>query len=337
MRAIRSFQCGVSARRAAIPSISLCAKEPWSSSSLHFRNAHTATGKPTNISPDGVIVKSIFNVPELVHADPNAHAHTRMSLPRFMLSRIATHPQHYTALIDGCNKLSYTYGELHANCFTLAHVLRGLEGLSMGDVIGVMSPNHINYFMTVWAAGLNEYVSTPINHLYTEEEVRFQLKHTRAKVIVAHTVCLERAAKVAAELGIKHVIVIDGDAHPTHHTVSQLINKRRTGLKNQQKQDDDNVFRGTGKPGDGFDSNSNFILPFSSGTTGTPKGVMLSHRNIISNCLQTLVFDGKTLGPDAQGKQQANICPLPYFHIYGEVSPVHFVTVVMPVIGFQAI
>lgn len=255
------------------------------------------------MATENVIVKSIFDVPEL-KTDL-----VKMSLPQFMLNRINQFNPNHVALVDGCNNISVTYGEMYSGVYNLAHAFRDC-GFEKGAVIGVMSPNQVNYFSTVWAAGLNEYVSTTINHLYTEEELKFQLAHTRAKAIVAHTMCLEKATKVANELGIS-VIVMDGDTHPTYKTINSMIKSK------QSVHTDNSIFRGTGKSNDRFDSNSTFILPFSSGTTGKPKGVMLSHRNIITNCLQTLVNDGKTLAADEQGNQRANICPLPYFHIYG--------------------
>jgi 4-coumarate--CoA ligase len=249
----------------------------------------------------GVVVKSLFNLPEL------SSNLVKMSLPQFMLKRIKEFPANDIAVVDGCNNVSMTYSEVHRNTFILGHAFRKLR-LPAQTAVGLISPNQINYFTTIWALGLNELVSTPINHLYTEEEIKYQLSLTKAKVVIAHSTYLEKAAKVADELGIK-VFVIDGDSHPSFTTINQLIADQAS------IQTDDSLFRGTGL--DTFDSNSNFILPFSSGTTGKPKGVMLSHRNIITNCLQALVNEGKSLRAGEDGQQRANICPLPYFHIYG--------------------
>lgn len=62
------------------------------------------------------------------------------------------------------------------------------------------------------------------------------------------------------------------------------------------------------------DANSTATIPFSSGTTGLPKGVVLSHRNLVSNMLQLYQQETKHLGKDA-----VVLVPLPFFHIYGLV------------------
>lgn len=59
-------------------------------------------------------------------------------------------------------------------------------------------------------------------------------------------------------------------------------------------------------------------MPYSSGTTGLPKGVQLTHRNIISNIRQVGVFEGSVINYTTKEQQDIISCVLPMFHIYGE-------------------
>jgi long-subunit acyl-CoA synthetase (AMP-forming) len=105
-------------------------------------------------------------------------------------------------------------------------------------------------------------VCTTINPVYTVDELAFQLEHSGARALLAGPDALDRAREAAGRAGVDGVRVLD-----------ELLD---------------------GDPGDGApdtpaDPDDLVALPYSSGTTGLPKGVMLSHRNLVANILQSTV------------------------------------------------
>lgn len=251
------------------------------------------------------IVHSQFKIAELAM---NSTAMTS-SFPKFMLGKMDTFGKKI-AIMDGSNNAMNSYESMVSDTYRLANTFRKMN-ISDGAVAGIISPNHKDYFTCVMAVGLTGGITTTVNPLYTEEEIEYQLSHTSARVVIAHSTCLEKAAKVAAKLKID-VIVLDGETTGLKNTafgsIGQLI--KSTHAKDVDR---DSFVDSRGN----FDSRTPLIIPFSSGTTGKPKGVMLSHQNITANILQSLQFEGKALTSQPGEQQVANICPLPYFHIYG--------------------
>jgi 4-coumarate--CoA ligase len=250
------------------------------------------------------IVKSKFFAPLLASDLP------KMNAGRFFLDQMGIHSPNDVAITDGAvdTKNQHTFRSAYHATYQLAEALRTKLGVKDDTFVAVMSPNHYNYFTAVFATSLVGGISTLVNPLYTEEEIRFQVSMTSAKVIIAHPMCIEKAAKIAKELNIKVISMADTDAQ--HTTLQQLIDSVK------YKDVDTNSFSGNGK--EKFDSNRTFIVPFSSGTTGKPKGVMISHRNFICNMLQVDALDGRSLSkPHPSLPQVSCMIPLPLFHIYG--------------------
>jgi 4-coumarate--CoA ligase len=102
----------------------------------------------------------------------------------------------------------------------------------------------------------------------------------------------------------KRVYIIDGKEHKSHKTVHQLIDE---GTKRKSPLPPLRLAKGEGKKRLAF-------LSYSSGTTGLPKGVMISHYNIISNVLQMAVH-----GKDESDKRDVTLGLLPLYHIYGMI------------------
>ena len=142
---------------------------------------------------------------------------------------------------------------------------------------------------------------------YTAEELSFQLKDSRAKAIVTQKAQLETATKAAKAVGIPddRIILIGDDRDATakfKHFTSVRNMSGTSRFRRTRSKPDDLAF-----------------LVYSSGTTGLPKGVMLSHGNIVSSVCQEIVQGGGNLtwngGKDGQGDRLLGF--LPFFHIYG--------------------
>jgi 4-coumarate--CoA ligase len=196
------------------------------------------------------------------------------------------------AIVDGMSGAETTYRQLVGQIGLFAGALAA-RGVGVDTKVGVLCPN-VPAFATVFHGILRAgATATTINSLYTTDEIAGQLQDAGAEWLVTVSPLLPGAAAAAARLGIAddHVIVLDGaEGHP--------------GLR-------DLLAEGHAAPDVSFDPATHVaVLPYSSGTTGRPKGVMLTHRNLVANVAQSRPM--LTLTPDDRV-----LAVLPFFHIYG--------------------
>lgn len=193
------------------------------------------------------------------------------------------------ALVDGSSGASLTYRQLAGAVDRLAAALAE-RGIGKGDVVGILSPNTPYYavvFHGILRAGAT---ATTINALYTADEVAHQLADAGAKMLFTVSVLLPNAAPGAEKAGVTDVVVLDqAEGYPN---LTELL--ASTGPVPEVAVDPEDLA----------------VLPYSSGTTGKAKGVMLTHRNLVANivqCQPLLKVDGQT----------RILAVLPFFHIYG--------------------
>ncbi|MFJ8616990.1 4-coumarate--CoA ligase family protein [Streptomyces clavifer] len=195
------------------------------------------------------------------------------------------------ALVDGTNGLSVTYAQLDTFHRRIAAHLAG-AGLRKGDVLALHSPNTIAYPAVFYGATRAGASVTTVHPLATAEEFAKQLKDCAARWIVTVSLFLD-VARRAAELagGIQEIFVCDqADGHTS---VLDMLGSTAP------------------EPEIVFDPAEDIAaLPYSSGTTGTPKGVMLTHRSIGTNLEQLRPFIPMEPG-------HSILAVLPFFHIYG--------------------
>jgi acyl-CoA synthetase (AMP-forming)/AMP-acid ligase II len=213
-----------------------------------------------------------------------------VSVPAFVLGANADRPD-AVALIDAMRGDSITHGQLAGYVDRVAAALHE-KGLRKGDVVAIFSPNTAWYpvvFHGIAAAGL---VSSPINSLYTPDEIAFQLKDSGAKMLITVSPFLDRAMAAVAKAPVDEVVVMDGaEGH------ANLLDLLGSQAPSPQVEIDP--------------ANDLVTLPYSSGTTGLPKGVMLTHRNLVANVIQTDPIMNRH--PD----DERVVAVLPFFHIYG--------------------
>ncbi len=196
------------------------------------------------------------------------------------------------ALIDPTSGAETTYGALRAQVDAFAGALAA-RGVDTETVVAVLCPN-VPAFATVFHGILRlGGVVTTINSLYTAHEIENQIRDAEATWLVTVSPLLGPAAEAARAAGIpdERVIVLDGvGGHPD---LRSLLAEGRT------------------PPEVSFDPSTHVaVLPYSSGTTGNPKGVMLTHRNLVANVHQCRVVI------DLQREDRV-LAVLPFFHIYG--------------------
>lgn len=193
------------------------------------------------------------------------------------------------ALIDGPSGRAYTYAQLAAMIASFAGGLAA-RGLGPGDTIALMSPNIPEYAVAFHGAAVAGVAVSTVNPTYTADEVRFQLQDSGALLLVTVALFVDTAREAMAGTDVTDIVVI-GEAPEGTLPVTALFG---APLEQVPVDLDDHVV----------------VLPYSSGTTGLPKGVMLTHRNLVANLCQ--IEGGLAVEDD-----EVALAVLPFFHIYG--------------------
>ncbi|MFN2455927.1 MAG: 4-coumarate--CoA ligase family protein [Pyrinomonadaceae bacterium] len=213
-----------------------------------------------------------------------------IALTPFVLQRAAQHADK-PALVEGLTGRTITYGELSRQAGTAATNL-ARRGLRKGDVAGIYSPNTPEYASAFHALALAGAVTTTINPAYTLDEVAHQLKDAGAKYLFAAESLWDKAYEAARCSGGVRELFVFGEAKDTTSFADLLSGDAPPPCVEINPHED------------------LAALPYSSGTTGLAKGVMLTHRNMVASIIQ-----GETVGHTTAN--DVLICFLPLFHIYG--------------------
>ncbi|KAJ8719771.1 hypothetical protein PYW08_011946 [Mythimna loreyi] len=200
----------------------------------------------------------------------------------------------------------YTYEQAFKLSNRFAANLRTKFKICDGDSVAVMLPNIPDYPLVALGILAAGGVITSINPNYTAHEVQRQLKMSEAKAIVTlpETVPVIRESLNIAKINIP-IIAVKRNDNPVpegialFNELSEDIHTDNSVLKQVRRQTNDICF-----------------LPYSSGTTGLPKGVELSHRNIIANCEQINDPIVAMHNETTSTHQDSVMGVLPFFHIY---------------------
>ena len=209
-------------------------------------------------------------------------------ITEFVLRRVEDHPDR-PALIDGASGRTYSFAELSDVIHRLAGGLAA-RGFGPGDTLALMAPNLPEYAIVFHAVAVAGGVVTTVNPTYGAEEIAFQLRDAGATELITIGMFAEVAAAAITGTEISEVITIDGV-------------DGTTAL--------DSIFGDPIPQSPVNPINDVVVLPYSSGTTGLPKGVMLTHHNLVANICQSdhaLVY---------QPTGEVALAFLPFFHIYG--------------------
>ena len=192
-------------------------------------------------------------------------------------------------LVDGPSGREITAAGFETATKSLAGGLAA-RGLGPGSRIALMSPNIPEFCIVFHGVAWAGATVTLVNPTYTAHEVNHQLKDSGATVLVTVDLFLDLAREAIKGTAVEEIVVI-GEAEG----VTPLSDLMGPPLAEQVKVDVDNHI---------------VALPYSSGTTGLPKGVMLSHRNLVMNIEQCLCVADVVEG-------EMTVAFLPFFHIYG--------------------
>ncbi len=198
-----------------------------------------------------------------------------------------------TALVDVSCARRITYAEYGETVEALAHGLVA-AGVKPGEVVAIFLPNSWEFCATYHAATLAGAIPTLLNPTYREREVRYQLQNSEAVLVVTDAPTMA-GINLAGLLNLRRVFCTREQGDGTE-AFSDLLKPMSAAL-----------------PAPSHSSRETLAaLPYSSGTTGLPKGVMLSHYNLVANVYQLLGTGAALLNANDN-----LLCFLPLYHIYG--------------------
>lgn len=236
-------------------------------------------------------------------------------LHEVMLERIRLKPER-TALVDGQTGKSWTYDALDGMVVRLASGLRRL-GVTKGDIVIVFCPNCTEFIVAALGIVASGATAAFVNPSYTTYEFEHALKVTRPSWILTVPSLLNTAIEAVRNIkaNIRGTIVVSDGTYANADPVAVSTGSTLVPFETLMADD------GSWYPSEmDFDSAKDvaFIL-FSSGTTGLPKGVMLSHSNVVS--MMTVfahIFENDTL--HAPDEQPVVAVLLPLYHVYGLIG-----------------
>jgi acyl-CoA synthetase (AMP-forming)/AMP-acid ligase II len=215
---------------------------------------------------------------------PSQEPYEEIPLPELIL-RAAAQYQDRTALI-GMDGATRSYSRLASDAKKVARLLQN-AGIQKGDKVGIFSPNHVDYAPVFYGSLLAGATVTTLNPLYTAHEVATQLADAGAVALFAFTPMRAAVDEARKDLPLLRTVFPIDDLPAVLEGVSEEYQRVAINPKEDVA-----------------------ALPYSSGTTGLPKGVMLTHSNIVANVTQGIAtrFFAENL---------IALWTLPLFHIYG--------------------
>jgi long-chain acyl-CoA synthetase len=214
-----------------------------------------------------------------------------------------------------------TFAQLYKQSLQFATYLKKI-GLQKGDRVSIMLPNCpqavIGYYGTLFAGG----IVVQTNPLYMERELEYQLNDSGAKIILCLDLLYPRVRKVKSVTDIEHIIVTGiKDYLPfPKNLIYPFIQKKQHGVVVNVEHRGKNhlltkILASTKEKQIKVDSNPKedlALLQYTGGTTGFPKGVMLTHENLVANTIMCALWMHKC----KKGEEKV-LGILPFFHVYG--------------------
>lgn len=246
-----------------------------------------------------------------------AFDYPKQNLALFLVTSAQKYPDRPALYFMG---KSISYKSLLESAYRMAHVLKSF-GVAKGDRVAIMLPNCPQVVISYYGTLLAGAVAVMTNPLYMEREILHQMKDSGAKVIITMDMFAARVEKVISETELKHMIVTSiPDYLPFPKNKLYPIKAKKAGplpvinygegvhsfKRVLADASDDPICEKVDA------ENDLALLQYTGGTTGVPKGVMLTHMNLVANTLQSSNWCYKV----EEGKERY-LAALPCFHVFG--------------------
>ncbi|KAJ5762534.1 uncharacterized protein N7511_005916 [Penicillium nucicola] len=199
-----------------------------------------------------------------------------------------------------------TYSNIRSDALSFGANLQVRLGWKKDDVLLVFSPNHIDIPLVYWGCHWAGGVVSPANPTYTAEELEYQLADSGAKALVIHPSLVKVATAAAYKVGLPVSNIWVVGAQPSEpglgHVQSILASKTVGEIRPRIDPATDTAF-----------------LVYSSGTTGRPKGTLVTHTNIVAN----MTMQGQVDGPFMDWRKDRVLAVIPTYHIFGLMCLFH--------------
>ncbi|KAK0460013.1 phenylacetyl-CoA ligase [Desarmillaria tabescens] len=253
-----------------------------------------------------------------------------LTIPQFILDHAhpirLERPKDVPWLVTDKSGRKMHLDEIQRRTNGLAVGLKERFSIGSNDPVLFFSTNHVDYPICMWAVHRILGIVTPCNPSFTVPELVQHLRLSKSGLIITHVDFLDTVCAAAREVGLstkRIIVLLDQDSQTVNHTefvsVDELIAQ---GWKSHNTIEDVKLAPGEGKERIAFYSSS-------SGTTGTPKIVQISHYAFIANVLQIASLNKVNEEYDDWEKRRyrpgdACLAVLPFYHIYGLVLILHF-------------
>lgn len=228
--------------------------------------------------------------------------------------------------------MEMTYEELHSQVRRFADYLRNL-GLKKGDRAAIMLPNCPQAVISYYAVLMNGGIVVQVNPMYTAREMRYQLNDSESEFLICLDMFYPKAAQIKKETSLRHVIVTavqDYLPFPKNR-IYPLVQKKQTKMVVKVEASEYvHLFKQAIRTGEDTDYQAEIdpeqdlaLLQYTGGTTGEPKGVMLTHRNIASNTLMCRSWLYK-----CKDGEERILSILPFFHVFGLTTVLNFAVLI---------
>ncbi len=235
---------------------------------------------------------------------------------------VTDYPQNVAVLFYGYR---VPYRELRDLVHRFANALIGL-GVRPGDRVALLLPNCPQFIIAYFGAWKAGAVVTPVNPLYTPKEIAYQLNDAGAETIITLSRFYPRVQAARGETPLRRVIVTTIREYmgvPTRWLYA-LLRERKAGDRVPIAPGD---YRWTElirqapptPPSVTVEPEDLALLQYTGGTTGVPKGAMLTHHNLVANITQARAWIQAVI----REGQESILCVLPFFHLYGIAACLH--------------
>ncbi|XP_022867626.1 4-coumarate--CoA ligase 2-like [Olea europaea var. sylvestris] len=209
------------------------------------------------------------------------------------ISKHSTRP----CIINAANGEVFSQADVKLTAGKVAAGLNKL-GIQQGQVIMLLLHNSPEFVFAFLGASYIGAITTTANPLYTPAEIEKQATISKPYLIITHAIYVQKVKNFAQQNGVK-IFCIDPPPESCFH-FSELTQTDENSIPSVNVHPDDMV-----------------VLPFSSGTTGFPKGVMLTHKNLVTCVSQQVDGENPTL---CVQPEDLTICVLPLFHVYSLIT-----------------